>query len=144
MWNNNSASMHDSACSKATVYVSLAHRLLRCTEARMALGRLLACILAILLLMVAQTEAACPVGSYPWVDQWGTQICKRFDSGSTSTIEGTLDRCPVGSYPWVDSWGNRICRSFGGGGDAYDTSRGCPTGFYPWVDAWGNRTCKAF
>lgn len=97
-----------------------------------------------LILLVSGVEAACPTGSYPWVDEWGNNICKRFGSGSTSTIEGNLDRCPTGSYPWTDSWGNRVCRSFGSGSDSYDTSHGCPTGFYPWVDSWGNRVCKSF
>jgi hypothetical protein len=105
---------------------------------------ILVAVLIEALAIVPNSHAACPIGSYPWVDQWGNNICKRFDSGGTSTIEGSLDRCPTGSYPWTDSWGNRVCRSFGGGGDSYDTSRGCPTGFYPWVDSWGNRTCKAF
>ncbi len=86
----------------------------------------------------------CPVGSFPWVDQWGNQICKRSDSGRTTTIEGSLDKCPTGTYPWVDSWGNHICRSFQGGGQFYDTSKGCPTGTYPWVDDWGNPVCKRF
>ena len=88
--------------------------------------------------------AACPLGSYPWVDSWGNNICKSFGSGATRSTEGSLDNCPTGSYPWTDSWGNRICRAFGGGGDSYDTSKGCPTGFYSWTDSWGNATCKRF
>jgi hypothetical protein len=88
--------------------------------------------------------ADCPMGSYPWVDNWGTQICKRYDGGSTSTIQGSLNNCPMGTYPSVDSWGNRICQSFGGGNQYYDTSRGCPMSTHPWVDSWGNSICKRF
>jgi hypothetical protein len=100
------------------------------------------------MLIASGAEAACPIGSYPWLDEWGNNICKRFGSGSTSTIEGSLIGVRLaaipGSYPWIDSWGNRVCRSFNSGSDSYDTSRGCPIGFYPWVDSWGNRTCKPF
>lgn len=105
---------------------------------------IIAAIICIVMLAVSAAEAACPTGSYSWVDLWGNKICKRFDSGNTVTIEGTLDKCPVGSYPWTDSWGNRVCRSFNSGSDSYDTSRGCPVGSYPWVDSWGNRVCKSF
>ncbi len=105
-------------------------------------------LLIVLLVLMSLTLPAhaqqCPVGSHPWVDQWGNRICKRFDSGQTTTIEGSLDKCPTGSYAWVDSWGNRICKSFEGGGQFYDTSKGCPTGTYPWVDDWGNPVCKRF
>lgn len=88
--------------------------------------------------------AACPVGSYPWIDQWGNQICKRFDSGQTTTIQGSTQNCPTGTHPWVDEWGNAICKSFQGNQQYYDTSKGCPAGTYPWVDDWGNRVCKRF
>jgi hypothetical protein len=63
-----------------------------------------------------ETATTCPIGSHPWVDNWGNKICKRFEDGSTATIQSsTPDGCPVGSYPWVDNWGNRICQSWGGG-----------------------------
>jgi hypothetical protein len=87
--------------------------------------------------------AQCPVGSFPWVDSWGNQICRSFDGG-TATIEGSLDNCPTGTHPWVDSWGNRICKSFGMGSQYYDTSGGCPVGTYEWTDSWGNEICKRF
>lgn len=86
----------------------------------------------------------CPIGSYPWVDQWGNRICKSFDTGRTTTIEGNLNKCPTGTAPWIDEWGNRICRSLVGNQRFYDTSKGCPIGTYPWVDNWGNRVCKRF
>ncbi len=95
-------------------------------------------------LLCASAEAACPVGSHPWVDSWGNSICKRFSGGATTTIEGSLERCPVGTTPWVDSWGNRICRSLDRRESYYDTSRGCPVGTYQWVDEYGNAVCKRF
>ena len=64
-----------------------------------------AAIVTGVIFLVSGAEAACPVGSYPWVDEWGNHICKRFGSGGTSTIEGSSGRCPTGSYPWRDSWG---------------------------------------
>jgi len=93
---------------------------------------------------VGAAEAACPIGSYEWVDNWGNQICKSFGSGQTTTIEGGLDNCPVGTFPWVDSWGNRTCKSFGSRNQYYDTSGGCPIGTFPWVDNWGNNVCRRF
>jgi hypothetical protein len=87
----------------------------------------------------------CPVGSHPWVDSWGNQICKRFDDGSTSRAQGSLDNCPIGTHPWVDSWGNRICQSYQQPEQQfYDTSKGCPVGTFPSVDNWGNSVCKRF
>jgi hypothetical protein len=103
-------------------------------------------VLLLSLLIIASPGAAanCPVGSYLWTDSWGNRICKSFEHGGTSTIEGTLERCPVGTHPWVDSWGNRVCKSFDDGRQFYDTSRGCPTGTYLWRDSWGNPVCKSF
>ncbi len=95
-------------------------------------------------LVVSESHAGCPVGSYEWVDNWGNKVCKGFDTGENRTIEGSLSKCPTGSYPWVDSWGNRICQSFEGNQRYYDTSRGCPVGTYQWVDNWGNSVCKPF
>jgi hypothetical protein len=86
----------------------------------------------------------CPIGSHPWIDSWGNQICKSFDSGRATTIEGSLENCPIGTHPWVDSWGNRICKSFQGGQEFHDTSRGCPIGTYPFIDNWGNQACNRF
>jgi hypothetical protein len=88
--------------------------------------------------------AECPIGSYPWVDNWGNQICRTFGSGQTTTIQGSLDNCPVGTHPWIDDWGNKICRSFSGNRQYYDTSGGCPIGTYEWTDNWGNPVCKRF
>ncbi len=104
-------------------------------------------LLTFLLLATVASSAfgqECPVGSYPWVDAWGNRICKSFDTGRTTTIEGDLKNCPTGTYPWSDEWGNRICKSFEGGQKFYDTSKGWPVGTYPWVDGWGNRVCKKF
>ncbi len=105
-----------------------------------------AAVLTILLIGVTAktSEATCPVGSYPWVDNWGNRICKSFDTGQPQSTEGSLSRCPVGSHPWVDAWGNRVCQSFDQSQRYYDTSRGCPVGSYEWIDKWGNRTCKFF
>jgi hypothetical protein len=86
----------------------------------------------------------CPIGSFPWVDSWGNQICKSFGTGQTTTIQGNLDNCPTGTHPWVDNWGNQVCQSFNGGQQYYDTSPGCPVGTYPWVDNWGNQVCRQF
>ena len=101
----------------------------------------------VLLLCLIWTAPAlaidCPIGSHPWVDSWGNQICKSFSGGTTAT-QGSLDSCPVGSHPGVDNWGNRVCQSFTSNQRFYDTSGGCPTGTYQWVDSWGNRICKPF
>ena len=102
-------------------------------------------IFALLAMQSVPTFAMqCPIGSYAWVDNWGNQICKRFNGGSTSVIEGSRQNCPTGSHPWVDNWGNSICKSFSGNQQYYDTSRGCPTGSFEWVDNWGNAVCKFF
>ena len=90
------------------------------------------------------SEAACPVGSYPWVDNWGNQICKTYDAGETRSIEGSTTKCPIGSYPWIDEWGNKICKTYEGNQQYYDTSKSCPIGTYQWVDNWGNSVCKKF
>jgi hypothetical protein len=90
------------------------------------------------------SNAACPIGSYPWRDKWGTPTCKSFSSGQNTVTQGSLSDCPAGSHPWVDEWGTRICQSFNEGTRYYDTSKGCPTGTYKWVDNWGNKICKAF
>ena len=107
-----------------------------------------AIVLSILLVVLAvgteQTSAACPTGTYEWVDQWGNPICKSFDTGQTRSIQGTIKNCPTGTYQWVDEWGNQICKSFGGNQRYYDTSKGCPVGTYEWVDNWGNKICKPF
>ncbi len=89
-------------------------------------------------------HAACPIGSFPWVDAWGNSICKNFETGQTPTIQGSPSRCPVGTHPWVDQWGNQICKAPGGNQQYFDTSKGCPVGTYPWVDNWGNKVCKFF
>lgn len=100
-----------------------------------------------LLLSIGATgsaHAACPVGSYPWANNWGTPVCKSFDTGQNTTTQGSLSQCPAGSHPWVDEWGTSICQSFNQGSRYYDTSKGCPTGTYSWVDNWGNKICKSF
>lgn len=109
------------------------------------------CIVAVASPLGAQQQ--CPTGAYPWVDNWGNHICRRFEDQSTATVRRPApNTCPTGSYPWVDSWGNNICRTFNSTDpgpsqprtDYYDTSRGCPVGTYPWVDNWGNKVCKRF
>jgi len=112
---------------------------------RVTLGVFTVALLGVLIVFPATpSHAACPVGTYEWVDNWGNRICKSFGTGETRSIEGNLSRCPVGTYPWVDSWGNSVCQSFGGGQRFYDTSKGCPVGTYEWVDNWGNKICKRF
>ncbi|MFC3068706.1 hypothetical protein [Phenylobacterium soli] len=91
----------------------------------------------------------CPVGSYPSVDTWGNQVCKRFGDNSTATAQTPRgQQCPTGAHPAVDKWGNQICRTFDSPGqprtDYYDTSKGCPAGTHEWVDQWGNKVCKPF
>ena len=109
------------------------------------------CGLATLMLDVGSVQAQqqCPTGSYPWVDNWGNKICKRFSDESAATTQVPSGQtCPTGSHPWVDSWGNKICRTFDAPNqprtDYYDTSKGCPTGTYQWTDDWGNKVCKRF
>ena len=101
-------------------------------------------LIAGLMLVVGHTASAmdCPIGSYPWVDNWGNQTCQRPGGGTALTHTPPGAQCPTGSYPWTDSWGNQVCKSFGAGPTYYDTSRGCPTGFAPWVDNWGNPICR--
>jgi hypothetical protein len=91
----------------------------------------------------------CPTGSYPWVDSWGNNICRRHSDGSTATTQVPRNQtCPTGSYSWVDNWGNQICRSHssrdGRRTDYYYTSKGCPVGTHQTVDAYGNPVCKRF
>ena len=100
-----------------------------------------------LLFLVAFADiasAACPVGTFEWVDSWGNRICKSFDTGQTRSIQGSTENCPTGTYRWVDNWGNTICKSFEGNQQFYDTSKGCPVGTYQWVDNWGNNVCQKF
>jgi hypothetical protein len=40
-----------------------------------------------LLLSAFNAEAACPTGSYPWVDNWENLICKAFDTRETRSIQ---------------------------------------------------------
>jgi hypothetical protein len=94
--------------------------------------------------VAAANAQQCPIGSFAWVDNWGNQICKSFDSGQATAIEGNLQNCPIGTHPWVDNWGNQICQSFNGGQQYYDTSQGCPVGTYQWMDSWGNQVCRQF
>ena len=109
-----------------------------------ALIVLLVSALASFVLAPTSAEAACPIGSYPWTDSRGNSICKSFDTGQPSSVQGTLSQCPTGTHPWVDSWGNRVCQSFDERQRLYDTSRGCPVGTYEWFDNWGNKVCKFF
>lgn len=89
-------------------------------------------------------QASCPIGSHEWIDQWGNRICRRIDTGQTTTIRGSTENCPMGTHPWVDSWGNKICKSFDGVKEFHDTSQGCPIGSHPWPDQWGNSSCRRF
>ena len=57
-----------------------------------------------------EAHAACPIGSYPWVDKWGTRICQSFDGGTR--YYDTSKGCPTGTHNWVDNWGNKICKAF--------------------------------
>lgn len=103
-------------------------------------------IMAAILLVFSASQALanCPIGTFPWTDTWGNQICKRYSDGSAATTQGSLDNCPMGTHPWTDNWGNRTCKSFNNNSQLYDTSRGCPIGTYQWVDNWGNPACKRF
>lgn len=103
-------------------------------------------VIALLTLLWPNAALAinCPLGSYPWADAWGNQICKRYDDGSTSRVQGGIDNCPIGTHPWVDQWGNRTCKSVNSPQQLYDTAPGCPMGTFPSVDNWGNRVCKRF
>ena len=94
-----------------------------------------------------QARQQCPMGSSPWVDKWGNNICRRHSDQSTSRVEVPRGQtCPTGSYQWTDTWGNKVCRSHATSGerprDTYDTSKGCPIGSAPWTDKWGNPVCK--
>ena len=89
----------------------------------------------------------CPIGSYPSVDSWGNNICKRTGGGGTASVQAPSGGgCPIGSYPTVDRYGNQVCRQPGSSSrpqtDYYDTSKGCPIGSYPSVDSYGNKVCK--
>ena len=58
--------------------------------------------LALGALATGSAHAACPIGSYPRVDNWGTPVCKSFDSGQNTTRQGSLSQCPAGSHPSVN------------------------------------------
>ena len=95
-------------------------------------------------LATGSAHAACPIGPYPRVDNWGIPVCKSFDAGQNTIRQWSLSQCPAGSHPWVDERESRICQFFNQEVHYYDTSKGCPTGTYSWVDDWGNKTCTAF
>src|SRR5713101_1788665 len=44
-------------------------------------------------LPIGHARAECPIGSYPWVDNWGNRVCKSFDTGHNTTTEGSLSKC---------------------------------------------------
>lgn len=102
--------------------------------------------LLLLLLFASPSVMAidCPAGSHPWTDSWGNPICQSFESGNTTSIQGSTSNCPAGTHPWTDSWGNPICQSFDSKQEFHDTSKGCPTGTHPWTDSWGNPVCQEF
>lgn len=99
------------------------------------------------LALTAPAFADCPIGTHPWLDSRGNEICKEFGAnGRTVPIEpGPGGACPNGTRPWTDDWGNRICKELGTGGRSFhDTARGCPNGTRPWTDIWGDLICKRF
>ena len=96
------------------------------------------------MLFSSGAEAACPIGSFPSVDNFGNQICKGFGSGDTRTLQGTTNQCPPGTHFDVDTYGNKVCKSFSNGQEFHDTSKGCPIGSFPSVDKYGNKVCKRF
>jgi hypothetical protein len=83
-------------------------------------------LLAFGALATGSAHAACLIGSYPRVDNWGIPVCKSFDTGQNTTRQGSLSQCPGGSHPWVDERGSRICQFFNQEVHYYDTSKGCP------------------
>lgn len=92
----------------------------------------------------ATAQMQCPVGTYPWQDNWGNQTCRSFTTQQDVITQTDQTGCPVGSHPWVDEWGNEICQAFDSNKRYYDTSKGCPVGMHPWQDRWGNPTCQPF
>lgn len=87
--------------------------------------------------------AACPLGTFPSLDNFGNQICKRFDTGATDSVRVPAGQCPNGSHKAVDEYGNHICESYTGDRQRYyDTSKGCPNGFIPFPDEFGRMGCK--
>jgi hypothetical protein len=58
---------------------------------------------------VAINAHACPIGSFPSVDNWGNQICKGLDTGQTTTKLPDW-HAPLGRYlgqqdlPELDWW----------------------------------------
>jgi hypothetical protein len=112
-----------------------------------------ALILSALISATAGVPAAqaqqCPAGTYPSVDTWGNQVCKRFSDNSAAAVQTPHNQaCPNGAYPTVDKWGTQVCRTFDTPNqprtDYYDTSKGCPVGSLPSMDSWGNKVCKPF
>ena len=107
-------------------------------------------LLSILTLVGVQSAAAqmqCPVGTYQWVDGWGNNTCRSFQSQrDVVTQANPATGMPNGAMPTVDAWGNQTSTGSGStsGTTYYNTSRGCPTGTFPWTDSWGNPTCKHF
>jgi hypothetical protein len=103
-------------------------------------------ILAVLCFVTASSAAwaACPLGTYEWVDGFGNKICKNFGDGGTRSVQGSTRNCPAGTRLAVDDYGTKICKSFSDDQKFYDTSKGCPPGTHDWVDSFGNKTCKRF
>ena len=54
-------------------------------------------LLALGALATGGAHAACPIGSYPRVDNWGIPVCRSFDTGQNTTRQGSLSQCPAGS-----------------------------------------------
>ncbi len=97
----------------------------------------------------AHAQLQCPNGSYPALDSYGNNICRRFSDQSTAVTQTPQgQQCPNGAYPTIDGYGNTICRSFATPNqpttDYYNTSHGCPNGTYQSIDTYGNQVCKRF
>jgi hypothetical protein len=99
-------------------------------------------LVVVIALVPVQAWAACPPGTFPFIDTFGNNICKSFDGGATRSIEGNTRNCPPGTLPAMDRYGNNVCQSIQNGQRFYDTSRGCPAGTIPWVDTYGNDVCR--
>jgi len=54
---------------------------------------ILGALLAFGTAVAANAQQWCPVGSFPWVDSWGNQICKALVTEQTTTIQGNLGNC---------------------------------------------------
>lgn len=76
----------------------------RSTKTAIMIVSLLALAVLVVGPLARESHAACPIGSYPWVDNWGTSVCKSFGGGAEYGHAGKFERLPR----WLSSVGGQM------------------------------------